>query len=323
MSGLFSQVGFADEGTYNTAVAVSRFYEFTKEGIEGKYERIESKALRSGTRVLRSDRFQVNPKGANGSIEFEVLNKGFGYFLKHMLGTVTTTGAGPYTHTGTVSDLTGKFFTTQVGRTKVGTISPDPYTYSGGKVANWTIMNATDGILMLNLGLDFATETFTGSGAFALQAASYPATAELFTFTGGTIQIAGTSVEVNDVSFKGENGLSLDRYFIRSSAVKKEPIEKEMRKYMFDLTLDYLSTAQYARVASATAAGALATISATWTSPTGSVLAVTAPAARFDNGTPNVESADLLNQKLGGMLLDPGTGASPITIAYTTPDVTP
>lgn len=322
MSGLFAQIGFVDEVTYDTPVAVTKFFEFTKEGIEGKYERIDSKALRAGTRVLRSDRFQVNPKGASGSVEFEVLNKGFGFFLKHMLGTVDTTGTGPYVHTGTVGSLTGDFFTCQVGRTMVGTETATPFTYSGGKVTSWELSNSVDGILTLALNMDFATEAYSGAGALSLQAASYPASAELFTFTGGTIQIAGTEVHVKDISIKGDNGLDTERYFLRSSTKKKEPLEKDQRKYEFDLTLDYLDTTQYARVASATAAGAVATLSATWTSPGGQIVAVSATAARFDAGTPQVEGADLLEQKLSGMLLDTGSG-SPVTIAYTTSDVTP
>lgn len=323
MSGLFSQLGFVDEVTYNTPVAVTKFYEFQKESIEGKYERIESSALRAGTRVLRSDRFQVNPKGASGNVELEVLNKSFAFFLKHMLGSVATTGASaPYTHTGTVGDLTGKSFTCQVGRTKVGTTVAHPFTYGGGKITDWELSNSVDGILMLNLGMDFASEAISGAGALTLQAATYQTGAELFTFTGGVVQIGGTSVDVKDVSIKGDNGLKTDRYFLRGSTAKKEPLEADVRKYEFDMTLDFLDTTQYARVSSATAAGAVASFSATWTSPSGSTVVVTCPAARFDAGTPEVDGADLVEQKLSGMFLDSGTG-SPVTIAYTTPDATP
>ncbi len=321
MSGLFSQLGFGDESVYGTGVAATRFFEMRKESIVGQYERIDSEALRSGTRVLRSDRFAVNHKGAKGSVELEVLNKGFGYFLKHMMGSVATTGSGTFTHTGTVGDLTGDFFTCQVGRPKVGS-TVEPFTYEGGKVTEWTLSNAVDGILMLDLGLDFARERLVGAGAYALQAATYPASAELLTFTGGVINIGGTAVDVKDVSVKGENGLADDRYFIRNSQSKKEPTEKEMRKYEVEMTLDFDATTQYARVASATAAGALATFSAAWTSPSGSSLTVTVPALRFDGTTPTVEGADLLEQKLTGMALFDGT-TSPVSLAYVTSDATP
>jgi hypothetical protein len=332
MSGMFSQFGAVDESTYGTAVAVSRFYEFQKESLKGDYGRIESKALRNGQRVLRSDRFAINPKGAKGSVDLEVLTKGFGFWLKHMLGAVSTSAvgtAGDYTHTATLGTLTGKSFTAQVGRPFVGGTTGQPFTYGGGKVGAWSVENSVDGILQLSLDMDFASESILTTGANALQTVSYPAASEIMTFIGGALTVDAGSVPVKDVSVKCDNGLATDRYFLRGAIGKKEPLETGMRKIDVGFTADFDSMSLYNKVASATAAGALGAVVLTWAGPTlvgtGSLFlptfSITCPAVRFDGDTPNVGGPDSLEVKMKGLALDAGAG--PISVVYKSVDITP
>lgn len=311
-------VGVAEEVTYGTAVAPSRFYEFVSEGLKGVYERVESEGVRAGTKVLRSDRFVPVAKGAEGDLKLEVFDAGFGLLLKHMLGAVSTTGAGPYVHTATVGDLAGKALTVQAARAAVdGTLHP--FTYEGGKVKEWELSNAVDGVLSLSLDMDFEKETIgAGAGAYALATPTYPADAKLLTFVGGVVQIAGADFAVTDASVKGSNGLKVDRFFLGNS--KKEPREEGLREYGFELKGEFESLAHIQRVASATAAGAVATVTLTWASPTaGNELAVTIEAGRFDEGAVNAEGATLIEQTLSGKALFDGTN-SPVTIAYTSGD---
>lgn len=51
-----SYLGAKDEATFGTAIAVDKFYEFNSESIAPSYERIESEALRVGTKFARTDR---------------------------------------------------------------------------------------------------------------------------------------------------------------------------------------------------------------------------------------------------------------------------
>ena len=321
-------LGAKDEATYGTAIAVDKFYEFNSEGIEGKYERIESEALRAGTKFTRSDRFAVNPKGAEGEIEMEVMTRQFGFWLKHMLGNVAsgTAALGVTKHTFTPGDLNGKSFTVQVGRPgSNGTVHP--FTYEGGKVSEWELKNSVDGLLMLNVTADFEAESSSGTGAYAVSTPTYPTVDNtLFSFLGGDVQVAGTSFKVSDVSIKGSNGLKTDRYFIGSGLGKREPLEAEFREIEFELSGEFEDLTQYNRVKSATAAGALASVTLTWTGlavagggiPT---FKVTLPAARFDTGAPNVDGRDLIGLTLGGKATFDGTLPA-ITVEYTTPDTT-
>src|SRR3990167_5826728 len=110
-SGIWSQCGYAAETTWSTYAAPTRFLEFNDEDLKLNIEYIQSESLRSGNRVLRSDREVANKKGAGGSVSHEVTDRSFGLLFKHALGTVaiTTPGGGTLTrdHTHTLGDPYG------------------------------------------------------------------------------------------------------------------------------------------------------------------------------------------------------------------------
>jgi hypothetical protein len=318
MATIFDQyVGASDEVTYGTAVAASKFFEFESEGIEGKYERIDSGSIRAGTRVLRSDRFAVNPKGAEGDLKLEVKSGGYDFWLKHMLGglQVGTPAGGFTTYTATLGDLNGKSFTAQVGRVdNTGTLTP--FTYEGGKVKEWELSNQVDELLKLSLTMDFAKETIgAGTGAYAASTPTYVANTRLFSFNSGTVTVGGSSFDISDFSLKATSGLKDDRYFIRNTGKKSEPLESDLRKYEWSLKGEFAGTTHINRVAAAIASGAVAQITVLWDGPDNSQFKVDMPFSRFDQGPVTAGGFEVVGQDLSGMALTDGT-ASPVTITY-------
>lgn len=316
-----SYLGLAEELTYGTAVAPARFLEMTGEDMKGTYERIDSEAFRAGQRVMHKDRFQPNPKGAEGSLKLEGMDSGLGLLLKHALGTIASgTPAGGFTtHTATVGDLKGKSLTVQVGRTdNTGTVHP--FTYNGVKVKSWELSNAVDGVLNVSLDLDGKAEKIgAGTGAFALATPTYGTGAQLFTFVGGVVNIAGAPFGVSDISIKGDNKMKTDRW---STVGKREPVEEGLREYGFELKGEFEGLAHANRVAGVLSSDAIAAIDCSWSSPQGGLLTVTIPFGRFDEGSVNFDGAKLIEQALTGMVLWDGT-VSPITVAYKSKDATP
>jgi hypothetical protein len=308
-------VGAADEVSYGNTVAPSDFFEFTEEGVSGSYERIQSEGMRAGAKVLRSDRWVPNPKGAGGDLTMEVLDQGFDFWLKHMLGAVATgtpaLGVTPYT--ATLGPIDGQSFSQQIARPDSNGVV-QPFTYSGGKVAEWELSNETDGVLMLTLSQDFASEHVpdgTESGALVLATPTYPVGAKLLTFVKGTVQVGGTDFAVTNVSLKGNNGLKVDRYGMRgaNSTTKREPREEAMREYSLALTGEFEDTTHIQRVAAAIASDAHATVSLLWEGVAvagGGIpsLEVTIPTARFDEGPVNVGGSEMIEQALKAMVLD-------------------
>ena len=322
MSALDAQFGSAEESTFGTIATPTRFDEFVSESIEATYGRIESNGLRAG-RLYRSDsRFTTYPIGAAGDVKLEVTTKSFAFWLRQMVGgtPVTTGTATGYTHTFTPGTLTGRSFTAQVGRPDYVGAPVRPFTYAGGKVSSWELSNKNDDNLLASLSLDFISE----STVTALATASFPTAVETFNWVGGSVTVGGTAFDVMDASLSGDNAIATDRRYLRNNAVKKEQVGDDFRTGKFKLKADFDGFAQRDRVASATAAGATATIVLKWQGPTviagGAVFpSITATVTgRVDKFVANVAGPQSLTQSLEGVYL----GVNGLSIAYVTADST-
>lgn len=320
-SGIDTQVGIAEETTYGTLVAPARFLEFTAESLKAAIDRNESKGKRAAQRVIRSDHWKAGKRQGGGGLEFEIGNKGLGLLLtKHLLGSVTTTadGAGKK-HSGSVADLFGKSLTIQIGRPDVSGVV-QPFSYLGCKIDEWEISNNVDGFATLKLSKIDARDEDSTTG---LTSATAPAADEILHWSGAVITLGGSAFDVFDFSVKGSNKLKSDRFYMKGSNLKKEPIEKAMRDYTGSFSADFDGLTAYQRFLN----GTHAAITATWTAvSTYDVakpykLVITIPSARFDGETPNSDGEDTLRQSLPFKAHDAGAGA--ITIDYYTSDATP
>lgn len=330
MSGSLTTFGIGTEVTYGTPVNVSKFFEITKEDIKGNYTRQQAAAL-SAAYVDRADRYAVAHKGASGSVDVEVLSKGFANWFRFMTGTVATTGpaeTSAYTHVATIAELYGDAFTAQVGRaTLAGVVKP--WTYEGGKVTDFSFSNQVDQTLQCSIGMDFEAESQpdTPSGAYILQTNVPVVGAEVLAWQGGTITIAGSAVDISEFSVKVDNALNVDRFYINSAASKKEPTQDGKRAITFSFKTPYADSGFWKKVASATASGATGVISAQWSGLTllGSTIypsfKIDIPVARFDEGSPNVDGPGMIDQTFTGVGLYDGS-TSPITLTYVSGDVT-
>lgn len=326
MTTLNTQFGVVDESTYGTPVTVTRFYETVGvPDIELDVGMSQSEALRTGSETIGASKFVPYRRGAGGSVLMDVPTKGWGWWLKHMLGAVATVGPtdANYVHTGTVGSLLGDFFTAQVGKVfhPAGTVQP--HTYHGGKVNAWELSCDVEGLLQAMFEMDFEDEdTSTG-----LASASYPSAATVFAWAGGAITIAGSSVELKNFKIRGENNFDVDRRLLRGSALKKEPTERR-RTYSWEATAEFTDLTQYNRYVSATAAGRHAQIIATFDGPIahgGSTLpqiVVTIPSARFDKVKPQASGDEPMEQALSGIATDDYTN-SQVTVSYRSTDATP
>lgn len=323
---LETQFGFKDEVTYGTAVVVDRFMEYNSENIKADYARVEYAGLRASQRVQRSDRFVPVEKGASGPVKFNPLTVGFGFWLKHMLGTVATgaTADSVTPHTGTIGSLLGDAFTAQVNRYDAVSAANRAFTFEGGKIPSWELMCDVDGLLECTLNMDFEHQTT----ATALASASYPSGGELLSWAGGAVTVGGTATPVSTFKVACDNGLKTDRHKLRANTQKQQPLENKHRMITWEYTADFDSLTDYNRFVSATAAGAVAQIIGTWTGPTlvgvsaYASLVATVDAARFDSADVAVSGEGIIEAKFSGRGLYDGTD-SPVTLVYTTADATP
>lgn len=316
MSALDQALSVVKEATYGTPVTTTRFFEYESENIAEVEGRTEGDPLRNGTWLKREDRFLPYFSHAAGTVQVPVYDKGFGFWLEHLVGAVATSGTGPYTHTGTLADLYGKSFTAQVSRPFHPSGTVQAFTYSGGKVTKWTLTNSVDGLLLCDIETVFSAV----STAIAAATPSYPTGAEPLTWAGGVVTIGGTAYDVTEVAVSCDNDLAIDRRQIRGNTAIKEPTGGR-RAVEFSISADFDSLTQRNRAHAAARADALASFSAKWTFGANS-LEVVLPKVRFDAWAGANAGPEGISQTLTGVGTTPTTG-EPISLIYTTADATP
>jgi hypothetical protein len=314
------QFGAIDEVTFGTPLTVTRFFEYNGDAVPFApvAGRTEGNPLRVGSRARRQARVVPYMKNVEGTVPLDIMSKDFGFWLKHLLPHVATTGAGPYTHTateGTSSESVGKSFTAQVNMPFHPAGTNQSLTISGGKVPKWKLSSAVDEMVTCELDIWAASMTT----ATALATASYTASPANFAWVHGVVTIGGSSVDLISFDVEVDQGYNLDRRQIRGNAAAKEPTPGPL-EVTWSAEADFDALTQWNRVHSTTVSSLSAQIVATFTNGT-DVLTVTIPGARFDELS---FGGDLggLTQSLGGVAEYDGTN-SPITLAYTCSQATP
>jgi hypothetical protein len=309
-SGLAAQIGIGVETTVGSAATPTRFYEFTDESIAMTIERIESEGLRTGNRVLRSDRYASGQKAIEGSFSMDMTAGNTAILFKHALGAVAT--AGSFIHTCTMADPYGLGLTIEVGRPgNDGTVRA--FTYAGCKINTLDLSVSVGELLSAEFGVIGTTAETIGT----VTAASYGSSLELLHFAGAAITVAGVAYPCKDFSLSVNNGLTADR-FVLGSQVAQQPIASSMAEVTGSITAEFVDATAYNRVVNATHAAVVAT----FTDSASKSITVTVPVARFDGDTPTVGGPDILDQTLNFKGLFNGTD-SPVTIAVANGDSAP
>lgn len=159
-SGLAAQVIAKTESTYGVGPVVDRAIPIISEGIELTIENIDSESIYAGSAIQKSTQRAAGNRIPAGPINCELTDRSLGLLLlKHGLGTVDTSGGGPYTHVGTIAagNLTGVGVAVQVGRPDTGG-TVRPFTYVGGKVAKASLEAEAGAIAKANFDMVFRQE---------------------------------------------------------------------------------------------------------------------------------------------------------------------
>lgn len=307
----------------------ARFFEYNTETMKRVNGRSKSTAVRAGTRVERSDRFVPYVTSSKGTISLEVLSKGFGFWLEHLLGAVATTGPtdSAYTHTATIADLVGKGFTLQINRPLAAAgFTDQPFTWTGCKVAKWTLECDTQGLCVFTADIICQGELVN----VVLATASYPAASELLSWVGGKVQINAVQVDVTKWKLSCDNMLDDSRLFLRENSLIKEPVEKDLRAITVEFTCDWDDLTHYQRFVATTASGALAAVIVEAKSPTmlgatpASLPALRATMTAVDLGdlSTGVAGQQEMSQAITGIVKFDGTNSA-LQLQYVTADSTP
>lgn len=327
-SGLAASLGVAEESTYGTYVAPTRFLEFTKEDFKKGKTILQGGGLAAGRYAQLGSRRVVSTTDGSGSYTGDVPNKGFGLLIAHLLGSSATPvqqgATAAYLQTHDLGDNFGKSLTVQKGvPDTTGTVRP--YSFLGGKITQAEFSCDVSGLLVANLDFDFRAV----SEAETLAAASY--TAGTAPFHGGQmgVKIGTYGAEaaitgVTKVSVKVERPLATDRYYANSGslpAVKGEPIMDNYIKISGSIEADFTDKTSLAdRVASDSSTSVIFE----WIGPTiaaanKETFRIKLPLVFLDGDTPTVDGPGIVNVGYDFTVQDDGTHP-PITIEYISTD---
>lgn len=207
-SGLGVQFGFAPEVTYGLPVAPSSWLPLKGETLGLVRSRIESAAIFANRKLLVSGMWTDDVDKVSGDLELDLYNRGLGYLFQAIFGAPVTTGAGPYTHTYTPGDLTGKSLTGQIGiPTTAGVVVP--FNYAGAKVGKAELSCAAGELAKLKLSLVGQTEHVTRVVSDGVLNSTTTVTSATAAFaaddigkpiSGGSIPAAATIVSVTNAT---------------------------------------------------------------------------------------------------------------------------
>lgn len=234
MSGHLGQFGVKTESVWGTAVTVDTFHPGWLSGNPTPEQPgLESMGIRAGRRTPHC--VSPGPRTVGGTVSCELMPQPLAMLLRHMFGTVNTTGSGPYTHTASPGTLNGKSFTAQFGIGDTGS-TVRPFTFAGCKLPGWSIKASAGEIAQLDLEIsakDYVTAT-------VLASASYPDRCP-FTFVHGSVSLGGSSLaQIKDVELAATVPLRTDGFYLGAATIR-EQLEAGRRSYVFNVTTEFES----------------------------------------------------------------------------------
>jgi len=315
MSGYLGQFMAKNESVFNTGVTVDRAFEVTSAAIKATPMRVEVPTIRAGDRLMRHRLPYLN--GASGSVELPVMTKGFGWWLKHMLGTSTTGTVSDmaYTHTGTIGTPTASF-TAQTGVPLTSGSSVAAQTATGGKLTGWELSCAGGGELKFKADADFAGWERTT----ALATPTYPTGVPL-TFIRGSVTVDATPVISDSFSIKWNSTLNTDRKGI--GITKREQKVDGLAVGTLDLEIDFEDNTMIDKINAATQAGATSAVVITiedtaLIGTTSRASLVATLNVMWDGDIPSLDGVSQTKFPVKGTIVQ---NATPISIAYKSSDL--
>jgi hypothetical protein len=247
-SGLGGSFGYAEESTYGTYVAPTRWNQVNKADIKKVKNVVQGGGLAASRLVQAGGQRAVPTEGAAGSVEIEVPYTKLGLLIQHLMGSAATpvqqAATAAYLQTHVLGDNFGKKLTGQVGvPSRDGTVRPQ--TFKGGKILAAEFSCKVNELLTATLDLDFqkhsevetlATPTYTAAtpfhfGNLAVKIGTYGATAAV---TG-----------VKGVTCKIERGLDTEGWYANGAGLKVEPVMNDWVKISGSLDIDYMNKTDF------------------------------------------------------------------------------
>ena len=233
-TGVNSYVGFAEEVTWGTYVAPTKFLPASAAGFNFDQEVLKAAGIVTGLVVQDDSQIADGNETVSGRISYPLYRgTDIDLLLLHALGGRSGNGsvATPYAYQP--ASLKGKGLSITIGKPRTdGTVSVVGYT--GCKITSWSIGIQPGQIATFDC-------EFVGS-ATAIQSAptvtqDLPA---VYTGAHAAFTIAAASRSVESLTISGDAALDTNRRFLGSNVIA-EPLTVDNRAFMFEPTVEFAS----------------------------------------------------------------------------------
>jgi hypothetical protein len=313
-TGLISQIMYGEESTWGTRVVPNIAIPLKSETLTKDLARLESEGIIPGFSILSADQWNGGPTTVGGTIQHELHTSGIDVLLKHMFGSQTNTGSGPYTHVykPTAGTIDGKGLTIQKGVGSIGSSTAIPFDFTGCKITEWEIACAQGEIAQLGItvvgkdcvtGETLATPTYTAAGT------------KPFKFNHADVSLAGTGNQpVMSLTINGNNGLKTDRRFLSATAggAISEPLEEGLREYGGTMSMEFADLTIYNAFIAGTELAFVATFDA------GAPSLAIEGNIRYDGETPQIGGREVTPQNVPFKFIRTTGGLAETAIKATT-----
>lgn len=278
-----SWIGFAPETTYGTYVAPTKFLELISENVKGEHSMLSRPSLRFAgpQHVVQSK------KSVSGGFEFDVSYAGPEFLFKNALGTNTTTGAGPYTHTMTTAAALPTGISLHINRDSASVGGSSAFKYEGCQITKLTLTQKMEENLRCRvevLGEDWDN--------IAVATPTFP-TFTRADYTHFSCTIAGAAVNVVEAEWTIENVLAAERYKL-GSRLRRGLGRGGQRKITGSLTFEFEQLTEYNFYKNLSANE----IILTWSSSPNSIT-ITNPISYITGSDPEITDAAPIHWKCG------------------------
>lgn len=229
------QIGWAEEVTWGTFVAPTKFAEFISESLRLEIDRLYSPGIRN-TRSRLKPNTLAGRRAVSGEVEFDFWVKDLGLWIKHALGSVASAQQGmttAYVHTFTPADAVPTGLSVEVGR------SVQAHRYLGCRVTTLTFEALLNQYVKMRAGVRAKDETLNASPT----AATYTAANELLKFTQGIFKIDAVQTDVHECRVTIDNMLREDDYRLGNDLIQS--LDPKGRSVTGTFRLPYDAVAQY------------------------------------------------------------------------------
>jgi hypothetical protein len=241
IQGRNTTVGLGEESTWGTEVARSAWIAVASVELAGKASYLQSDSLLHGSGVsANAGHMTLEKIELGGSIEAPLFYEGgsaIGLLLKHALGTVSTTGAGPYTHTFTLAGALPTGLTLEVIRGSTA-LAEEIY---GAKISRLELSVSAGQQMRAKVDLIAKNQQARASGGTPSIGTRYPV---LHKHAGANF--AFNSVNYSTVtSFKLVIDNKLTREQVLGSEYTQEPVRSQHQEVTVEIELNAVAETLY------------------------------------------------------------------------------